>query len=288
MGMGSAWRFAAAAAVGIWVGCAAEPGSPEEAPDLTGFAGPTGTTIADSQAPGGAPPPNATPAADPPGTPPSAAPPSTTPPGTDPPGTTPPATTPPATDPPGTTPPAMTPPGTDPPATAPPMAGGGAEPVDSGTPPGTLAVEVTTSTYGGRYARDGNYGAIWVEKGDGTFLKTIIRWAGVTHARDLMAWTAASGGWGFFGFGGNAADQMDVISMATLRSHQSHMVTWDLKDSAGTVIADGAYQAVIEMTEGGSPTKVTRIPFTKGAEPLVIEHPDQPNLTDIVVRYQPE
>jgi hypothetical protein len=159
----------------------------------------------------------------------------------------------------------------------------------SGPSMGTLTLELTTESYGGQYA-PGNYGAVWFETADGDFIKTVKRWAGAAHASDLGAWTEASGGWGgLFGGSGNMADMMDAMSSATLRQHESHTVTWDMKDADKMIVPDGDYVAVVEMTEdrAASPGPVLRIPFKKGPEPQMVEPADEMSFTGVSLSYQP-
>jgi hypothetical protein len=141
-------------------------------------------------------------------------------------------------------------------------------------------------SYDGEYAPL-NYGAIWFEKADGTFIKTIKRWAGTVHASDLVAWTAASGGWPLFGGG---EDMMDAMSSATIRMHQMHSITWDMKDTTMALMPDGDYVAVLEMSESRARDRdgpLLRIPFTKGASPQTVEPPDQEGFSGVSLTYTP-
>jgi hypothetical protein len=152
-----------------------------------------------------------------------------------------------------------------------------------------VTIEFTTATYGGRYA-PANYGAVWFETPSGMFIKTAKRWAGTIHAGDLATWTAASGGWGSIFGGGNMADMMDAMSSATLRTHQSHVVMWNLKDVNKQLLPDGEYVAVVEMTEDRAADRkgpVARIRFTKGPNPQMVEAPAVETITGIVLRYMP-
>jgi len=154
---------------------------------------------------------------------------------------------------------------------------------------GTLTLKFTTKSYDGQYA-PGNYGAVWFESADGEFVKTAKRWAGLAHASDLGQWTEASGGWGgLFGGSGNMADMMDAMSSATLRQHESHSVTWNMKDADKMVVPDGDYVAVVELTEdrAASPGPLLRIPFKKGPEPVTVDPSDEASFTDISLTYQP-
>jgi hypothetical protein len=168
-------------------------------------------------------------------------------------------------------------------------AGGGAA-ASSGPSKGTVTLKFTTKTYGGFYAPR-NYGAVWFETKDGKFVKTAKRWAGAAHATDLSAWNKASGGWPGprAGANANAADMMDAVSSATLRDHETHMVMWNVQDVDKKVVADGDYVAVVELTEdrAQTPGPVLRVPFKKGAEPQMVDAPDEESFTGISLTYQP-
>lgn len=158
----------------------------------------------------------------------------------------------------------------------------------SGPAEGSLTVSFTTESYGGFYAPR-NYGAVWIEDSGGEFIKTAERWAG-RHSRDLVEWTRASGGWPSpLGGGGNAADMMDVASTATLMSHQMHTAMWNGQDADKSVVPDGDYVAVIEVTEDrmASPGPVMRIPFTKGAEAHMVEPSDEAAITGVKLTWEP-
>ena len=159
----------------------------------------------------------------------------------------------------------------------------------SGSAAGMVTVKFTTVSYGGQYAPL-NYGAVWFEDSTGKFIKTAKRWAGAAHATDLVAWTAASGGWGSFFGGGNQADQMDAVSQATIRMHQSHTVTWNMKDVQMQLVADGDYVAVLEMSESRALDRagpLLRIKFTKGPMPQTVAVPDDPSFTGVSLDYTP-
>ncbi|MDD9969287.1 MAG: hypothetical protein OXR73_23795 [Myxococcales bacterium] len=190
--------------------------------------------------------------------------------------------------------PAMADPEMGDPAMADPEMGdpGAGDPGTGGNTPGSVTLTFTTVTYGGRYA-PGNYGAIWFEQPDGTFIKTVKRWAGQLHAGDLGAWNEASGGWpssisSLFGGGGNAEDMMDAMSQATIRNHESHTVTWDFM-VGGELLPDGPYVAVVEMTEdrAASPGPVIKLEFAKGAEAQSVEASDQKGFSGVSLNYAP-
>jgi len=170
---------------------------------------------------------------------------------------------------------------------------------DGGTSPGgdagaeaagSLTVEFTTISYGGEYAPR-NYGAVWIEDSSGMFVKTMQRWAADIHAGDLAAWTTVSGGWGFELLGwNNPGDMVDAVSTATLLTHESHTVSWNLKDDNQQVVPDGSYFLVVEMTESRAADvhgPVMKVEFTKGPEPQTIERPTDEAFEDVLVSYEP-
>jgi hypothetical protein len=172
-----------------------------------------------------------------------------------------------------------------------PIGGAAGAPATAGAPApsaaaGTLTLDFKTVTQGGTYAPR-NVGAVWIETGSGMFVKTVERWAGI-RANHLSRWNAASGGWGSFFGGGNTADMMDAVSRATLRSHEMHHVTWDMKDTTGKVVADGMYNVVIECTEDNFVAGPNAsVPFMKGPAPQMITAPDKAPFSGFSAAYQP-
>jgi len=149
-----------------------------------------------------------------------------------------------------------------------------------------LTVDFKTVTSGGTYAPR-NVGAVWIETGAGMFVKTLERWAGV-RANHLSAWNAASGGWGSLFGGGNAADMMDAVSRATLRSHEMHHVTWNMKDAMGKVVPDGMYNLAIECTEDNFRAGPNgKVAFMKASSPQMVMAPDKAPFSGFVLKYQP-
>jgi hypothetical protein len=171
------------------------------------------------------------------------------------------------------------------------MGGATALPPEAGAPAptgavGMLTVDFKTVTSGGTYAPR-NVGAVWIETGAGMFVKTLERWAGV-RANHLSAWNAASGGWGSLFGGGNAADMMDAVSRATLRSHEMHHVTWNMKDAMGKVVPDGMYNLAIECTEDNFRAGPNgKVAFMKASSPQMVMAPDKAPFSGFVLKYQP-
>ncbi|HTU62324.1 MAG TPA: hypothetical protein VMF89_27885, partial [Polyangiales bacterium] len=84
---------------------------------------------------------------------------------------------------------------------------------------------LTTRAQGGRYAPK-NVGAIWIEREDGTWVKTLKVWAGV-RLRYLTTYLEAN----------TTRDTTDALTSATLRQHTTHEVKWSPDD-----VPDGDYR----------------------------------------------
>ena len=119
------------------------------------------------------------------------------------------------------------------------------------TPLTGLTITVTTAPYGGRY-QPKNIGAIWIETATGTYVKTVQRWAN-RRLQYLTRYNAASGG-----------DTTDAITGATLTSHQTHTVTWNLTNRQRCEVATGNYRVVMELTDQDAPGAYATFPFTLG------------------------
>ncbi|APR82054.1 Hypothetical protein A7982_07403 [Minicystis rosea] len=139
---------------------------------------------------------------------------------------------------------------------------------------GTLAVSFTTATFGGEYSPR-NVGAVWVENGQGAFVKTLEVWA-VKRIKYLTKWRAASGG-----------NVVDAVTGATRSKHGSHALTWDITDVGGNVVPDGTYRVNVEFTEYNGSGKTTLLEFVKGAAPVDLVPADLPNFKGQHLTFTP-
>lgn len=119
-----------------------------------------------------------------------------------------------------------------------------------------LALSFATKGYNGRYGPS-HVGAVWIEKKDGAFVRTIRQW-GEYRQRHLVKWKAASG-----------SDITDAVTGATLHDHQAHALTWDLRDADKKLVPNGEYVLCWEFTEensslGAEDGPSLRVPFTLG------------------------
>jgi hypothetical protein len=122
---------------------------------------------------------------------------------------------------------------------------------------------VTTTANGGRY-QPKNIGAIWVEDSSGKLVKSLEVWA-ASRRRYLTGYTKALGG-----------GAVDVTASATLRSHQTHTVSWDLKDRTGAAVAPGAYRIKMELTDADSTGKSNAVDFDTSKGAVSMMPPDAP------------
>lgn len=103
-----------------------------------------------------------------------------------------------------------------------------------------VVVTGTTTAHGGPYAPR-NVVAIWIEDANGTFVKTIGRWANARTSR-LVAWVAKAG-----------SGDVDAVSGATRQDHTQRVTaTWDLKNKAGTEVPDGTYTIRMELADSNA------------------------------------
>jgi hypothetical protein len=101
----------------------------------------------------------------------------------------------------------------------------------------TLTVSFKTTSHNGRYSPD-NIVAVWVETSNGTFVRTIGRWAG-QRASDLRGWVGAAG-----------AGDFDAIAGATRSGHSDTLTrTWNMRAKTGALVADGSYRLRMELCD---------------------------------------
>jgi hypothetical protein len=145
----------------------------------------------------------------------------------------------------------------------------------------SLTATITTVTQGGKYAPK-NVGAIWVGDASGKWIYTLEYWDSLVNTQWLTKYNGVNGP-AYVLFGATAPP--DVISGATMLGHKTHNVKWSLKDSKGTVVPDGAYKLVIELTEASSTGKSQEYDFTKGA-PAAVMAPDTTYFTGVQINLK--
>lgn len=143
------------------------------------------------------------------------------------------------------------------------------EEADAG-PTQQLSFRVTTSPLGGRFLPY-NVGAIWVEDAEGGFVETLELW-GTTRARYLRRFQEASAG-----------DVVDAVTGATLKTHETHEISWDLRDRMQEPVPEGDYRLLIELTDRNGLGASLEIPFTLSAEPFTDMPADTPQFRDMLL-----
>lgn len=112
--------------------------------------------------------------------------------------------------------------------------------VDPDMPPTELEFRVRTVTDDGSKYGPRNVGAIWIERQDGSFLRTLEVWGDVRREH-LIAWRTASD-----------ENDVDAVTSSTLKTHTTHVATWDLTDLDGQPVPPGGYRVRVEFTEENS------------------------------------
>lgn len=134
-------------------------------------------------------------------------------------------------------------------------------------------VSVTTLAVGGRY-QPRNVGAIWIEDVDGHFVRTLEQW-GMRRRRYLTTFLASSAG-----------NLVDAITGATLRSHGTHTLEWDLRDAGRCPVGRGDYRLDVEITDRNSAGAFAFYPFTLPTGPSVLDLMSTTNFHDVRIAFE--
>ena len=128
---------------------------------------------------------------------------------------------------------------------------------------------------GGTYKPE-NVVVVWVTQADGTFVKTILRYANAEKSL-LTTWRASAG-----------TLDADAVLGATRPNHSAPVTmtaTWDLKNKSGIVVPDGTYRINLEMTDG---SKVTHsFNFVKDSTAGTRTDPGTTYFKNISIAYAP-
>jgi hypothetical protein len=138
---------------------------------------------------------------------------------------------------------------------------------------GSLTFSVTTTS-------TGNYSpkhvvAIWIEKADGTFIKTKLKRAN-TRVQWLNQWVTKSG-----------QNVVDAITGSTINAHQTENIVWNATNVNAAVVPDGDYKLWIQMAWANANGPTYSIPFTKGANAVNLNPANQTNFTNMSLVWTP-
>jgi hypothetical protein len=117
----------------------------------------------------------------------------------------------------------------------------------------SMALSVTTKTYGGGYAPR-HVLTCWITNSAGTYVYNIKR-NGYNYLSSLTNWTACS----------SSSKSTDGTTAATLTSHSSMAFSWNCKNTSSVVVPDGTYYINIEFTEQEGTKQYVKYSFVKGA-----------------------
>lgn len=142
-----------------------------------------------------------------------------------------------------------------------------------------LHISATTTPNGGIFEPN-NVVAVWIEKPDGTTVKTIQRWS-ETRTSSLVAWGQKVG----------AAD-VDVISGATRNDHATPLsINWNLKDRNQQIVADGTYTIRMELADSNATTAAQNhqgtFTFIKSPQPQSQSGLSNGGFTNVTIQFTP-
>jgi hypothetical protein len=144
---------------------------------------------------------------------------------------------------------------------------------------GTLTVTATTSETGGNYAPK-NIVAIWIEDGQGNFVKTLLAYAQnrKTHLNTWEASTTAAG---------SPFNTVDAITGATKTSHATRTCSWNSTDVNGATVADGIYKVRMELTDKNATGNYSTFTFTKDTNSVNLAPANVPSFSSISIIWEP-
>lgn len=117
--------------------------------------------------------------------------------------------------------------------------------------------------------------AVWIEKEDGTFVKTLYRRAN-NRIQYLYTWNTQSSG-----------NSTDAVTGATLNSHGQRTVYWNGRDLSGNAAPSGKYKVRVEFTEKHAQGPLYEILFDKDTVVVNLNPANQTNYTNISLTYDP-
>jgi len=144
---------------------------------------------------------------------------------------------------------------------------------------GHLNVNFTTSETGGNYAPR-NIVAVWVEDGNGNFVKTLMAYAQnrITHLNTWQAATVAAG---------SEYNRVDAITGSTRTSHATRSCLWNALDYNQNLMPDGTYFLWMELTDKNGTGNFQSFEFIKGEDAQQLTPANVPSFSDIAISWEP-
>lgn len=144
---------------------------------------------------------------------------------------------------------------------------------------GLLTVTTTTSSAGGNYAPR-NILAIWIEDEQGNWVKTLMAYANarITHLNIWEASTSAAG---------STYNVVDAITGPTQNNHSERISSWNGTNLNGTVVPDGTYRLIMELTDKNGTGNYSTFTFIKGPNPVNLTPSNVPSFSSISIVWEP-
>jgi hypothetical protein len=132
--------------------------------------------------------------------------------------------------------------------------------------------------------------AVWIEQGSGssgTFIVTKFKYVGGGTSDHLPTWASKASAGVTTTATSTSCNTTTATTGATLSAWSTKTVTWDGKNAAGTLVADGNYQFVVQSTwnHGTTGTAIRYFPFVKGpgaTNPTFIDDANYTGITAIL------
>ncbi len=140
---------------------------------------------------------------------------------------------------------------------------------------GTATFTITTVSNGGQYSPD-NVIAIWVKNSSGLFVKSMKVMA-VQRIQYLYQWKASS-----------SLNTVGAITGATLTSHQTHVISWNCKNTSNVLVPDGDYQFWIEFADDDFQGPYTHYTFTKSSAAQTQNFTDATRFKNVSIVWTPD
>jgi hypothetical protein len=118
--------------------------------------------------------------------------------------------------------------------------------------------------------------AVWLEKDDGSFVKTLYLRANA-RKKYLYTWKNRSNN-----------NSVDALTGSTLNSHGQRTIYWNGRDLTGNVSPSGIYKIKVEFTEKHAQGPLLELAFAKDTAVLNLSPANQSNFTNISLIYDPK
>lgn len=135
-----------------------------------------------------------------------------------------------------------------------------------------LKISFSTTTPNGEYAPF-HILAVWIETEDGSFVRS-LKVRASERKKYLYTWKEASNG-----------DETDAITGATIGTHTTHDIDWNMQSHEQLDISTGNYTLNLEMTDKNEQGVIASFPFAFNDTVTSQNYDDTANFKDITIVY---